>query len=452
MTQDKNIESDSAESVNKSIVDGVSLIQKLQAIKMNENPISITIDKYIHALRDIEYCAKSFIPLAIQFHKKQLIEAKDEIDELTDLLTKNGTDKILAIKKTLNLTDKVDRLQKSKPFAVIEKSLFMYIFSSYDCFIGELLADIYRKKPELFNSINASVPVNEILKYNSFDEFKETVLMNDIEAFRRNSYIEQFKDLENRFNIELRKFDRWPYFIEAGQRRNIMTHCGGLVSEQYIKVCTKEGYVFNPPLKVGDMLGGGTKYFGNSCDLMMEVGLKLGQTLWRKIFPEEIEEADKHMTSVIYENLCMGKWKRAEIYGEYACSQKKVSSDLRRRMDVINYAIALKYGGKFDEAKKKLKEMDWTGCLSEFMLAEAVLMERYEDAGNIMKLIGEKGVLISEPSYHMWPLFREFRGTEIFLQTYENIYGRPFIQTLKSVTDDKSQTVKKETDELSELE
>lgn len=413
----------------------------------SENPIARTINKYIHALKDTEYCAISYVPLAVEFKEQQLLEAKKEINELKELIEKDGADKIPAIKKSVKLIEKVNRLDKFKPYDVIENSLFMYIFSSFDCFVGEVLADIYRKKPELFNAINTTVPVNEILKYKTFDELKESVLMNDIESFRRNSYIEQFKELENRLGLELRKFNRWPHFIEAGQRRNIMTHCGGVVSEQYIKVCSKEGYVFDPPMKVGDELRVGAKYFLGSCDLMMEVGLKLGQTLWRKIFPEEIEEADKHMTSVIYDNLCMENWKRAEVYGEFACGQKKVSNDLRHRMDVINYAIALKYGGKYDEAKKKLKEMDWTGCLSDFMLAEAVLMERYEEAARIMKLIGKKGVLITEPSYHMWPVFREFRVTEIFLETYENIYGHPFIEILKEVTDEKCETIKEEKDE-----
>ena len=38
------------------------------------------------------------------------------------------------------------------------------------------------------------------------DELKNSVLAEEIETLRRKSYIEQFKDIEKRFSINLTKF------------------------------------------------------------------------------------------------------------------------------------------------------------------------------------------------------------------------------------------------------
>ena len=80
------------------------------------------------------------------------------------------------------------------------------------------------------------------------------MLEKEIESLRRKSYIEQFKELETKFSIKLTKFDRWPYFIESAQRRNLFTHCDGIVSKQYLDVCRDVNFKFDKVYKVGERL------------------------------------------------------------------------------------------------------------------------------------------------------------------------------------------------------
>ena len=53
-----------------------------------------------------------------------------------------------------------------------------------------------------------------------------------------------------------------------------------------------------------------------------------------------------------------------------------------------------------------------------------------------MKLIGPNGIV--EPTdYKEWPLFQEFRQTELFLDKYEEIFGEEFkIIERKDILDD----------------
>lgn len=397
------------------------------------HPIANSIDTTLHRLMDIEESARLFIPTARENKITQLKALAESLDQSANLLGSKGKEKPIVAKeisKVLNSVRLLSRLSKSKIPEIMESSLFLGLFSIFDAFMGMLLTAIYLKRPELFNKINQPMVLSQILQYPSFDDLKAKILQNEIERFRRQSYVEQFEELEKTFGITLKAFERWPQFVECSQRRNLITHCDGIISEQYIDVCQNNGYSFSDPVVVGDTIRMDSEYFSTSCQLLTEVSLKLGQTLWRKVFPEELDQADSHINYVIYELLLDEKYRQAQIFSEFYLSQKHSINDRSRKIAFVNYAISLKFGGKPDEATQKLSTVDWTATANEFKLADAVLSERYLDAAKIMRRIGKKGELLSEADYHQWPLFREFRKTEIFLKTYKQVYGYSFAEEL----------------------
>src|SRR5690606_10699525 len=118
---------------------------------------------------------------------------------------------------------------------------------------------------------------------------KETVLSEEIETFRRKSYSEQFQDLEARFSIHtLKDLPAWKKFVECSQRRNLITHCDGVVSQQYLKECKKAGYSDAELPKAGEEINLSSKYVRESCELLIEIGAKLGIVLWRKCLPHQM--------------------------------------------------------------------------------------------------------------------------------------------------------------------
>lgn len=397
------------------------------------HPIATAISSFLDNMRDLESLARIYVPLSHQRRLDKFNEIQTEIKNNIEYLeSQDKATKILIMTKLLAAIVRYERLTASRAPQMLEASLFLGVFSAYDIFSGDLLTSIYEKKPELFEKVNRSVAVSEILKYDSFNDLKVSVLQGEIEAFRRKSYVEQFRELEATFGLKLTSFKRWPQFVECSQRRNLMTHCGGIVSDQYIKMCQTEGYVFEAPVKIGEKLELDSKYFLSACELMMEIGFMLGQTLWRKIFPDEMPTADGYMNKVIYEDcLKMERWDRAVIFAEFAVNQKHLSSDVNRKICIINYAIGLKFGQREEESQRVLAEVDWSGAAPDFKLAEAVLTDRYGEAAEVMERIGKKGELLHEPSYHEWPLFHEFRKTEEFLTAYEKIYGHPFAVQLQ---------------------
>lgn len=404
--------------------------------KLLAHPIVKAINAFLHRARDVEEIARTFIPLAYKFRKKQLEDVIEDLNKgKTAFSITDEAERVLAFKNLSVTLRRADRLKASDVPAILETSLFLGLFSKYDAFSGDLLKAIYLKKPELFNAIHRSVTISEILKFQSYEELKLNVLHAEIEAFRRKSYVEQFEDLESSFGLKLKLFKNWSKFVECGQRRNLLTHCDGVVTDQYLKICKQEGYLFQSPVVTGEIIELTSQYFLDSCELLMEVALKLGQTLWRKLFPDEIAMADHQLMNVILDSLRLERWTRAQVFGEFAMDLKKYSTDIDRKIHTVNYAIALKFGGRPSEAAQILSTEDWTASLNEFKLAEVVILEKYDDAAILMEKIGKSGELLSEHSYHAWPLFRDFRGTDQFLKSYEKIYGHPFTAELQKAVD-----------------
>jgi len=399
------------------------------------HPIATAIDKYMHSVRDIKFTSRTFIPLATEFESKNRAHTKETLEKANTLIKTNDTgNRAHAIKLILQANRNATRQKFSNITNILEQSLFLSLFSAFDAFTGDLLRAIYMRKPELFDSLSKPIPLKEVLNASSIDSLKSTVLDSEIESFRRKSYSDQFETLENLFKISLKKFDKWPHFIEASQRRNLLTHCGGIVSEQYREVCRREGVPTAQIAQTGESLYLGADYMLSSCELMLEVGLKLGQTLWRKLFAEELADADEHLHGVVYDALLVEQWNRAETFGIFFLSQPKFSSDLKRRMAVINLAIALQHLKKEAELKKILNDHDWSASLPEFHLAEAVLCSKYEEASRIMVEIGKRGQILTQEAYHTWPLFNKFRDKSAFLETYEKIFNHPFITKAQEST------------------
>lgn len=405
--------------------------------------VSTVIDNFLHRVLDIEDCAKEFISTARKNYRDNAKRLKSELTEYQNILEieEDPDKRLIGVRKIRKCVREIDRHIKSAPMEVLEKSLFISLFAAFDKYIGDLMAVLYNKNPELYKNINREMPLSEILSYESIDAIREVMLDKEIETIRRKGYTDQFSELEKKFSIKLTKFDNWPEFIERTQRRNLFTHCDGIVSKQYLDVCKSVGVKFEREPEIGDQLKIGSKYFFGSCYLITEVAVMLGQTLWRKTAPKDIKECDQNLSILIFDFLHMEAWGKAISLSKFALNLPDISNDQMERIFSVNYAIALKAISKGKAAKNVLDKKDWSATSYDFKLAYSVLCEDYEEAGKLMNKVGKEGELISEIAYHDWPLFREFRDRVEFFENYESVYGYKYSLKLSSIAEEKKAEV-----------
>jgi hypothetical protein len=403
--------------------------------KTPENPIAKSITVLIHKLRDFEDCAAQLVPAAVAMQVDSLTTMTKALSSSVELI-KSGDEhkKAIGVGRVLDMISKSVHLAHANPARVLRESLFIGMFSAFDAFTGDLLRALFEKKPALFSSLKRQFDVTAIVESSTLEDLKRNVIEDEIECFRRESYDDQFRRLEGLFSIKLREFPRWGDFIERSQRRNLLTHCDGIVSDQYLKAC--QAAEVDCMEKIGVRLDISSDCLNDTVELLMEVGMKLGQTLWRKVFPEELGSADKSLNEELYERLCQEKWNRALVLSRFAIEQPKISNDAMQKIFTVNHIIAMKFSGQPEKATEVLDSLDWTGASPEFRLAKAVLEDRFDDACKLMLKIGKGGELIVESSFHIFPVFRTFRLQECFLKTYEKVYGHPFSEKVQKTADE----------------
>jgi hypothetical protein len=321
-----------------------------------------------------------------------------------------------------------DVISSSLAIKNIPRIFFCSLVHHYDAYLGHLLRSAFYSKPELLNASQKTIIFKDLIGHSSINTVKETIIEKEIESVIRESHVKQFEWMESRFGMPLKKdLLVWPAFVELTERRNLFVHSGGVVSSQYLSVCKENGVILDGCIKKGCELHVSQEYFKKSFECIFEIGIKLGQVIWRKLVPEELKKADEVLHYITYDLLEQERYSLAKTLLEFATEiLKRSSSDNIRRMNRINLAIAYKFSGDRASCQKVLTADDWSACGNEFRLAVAVLQEKYDDAIKLMRKIGTKGD-VTRSDYTEWPLFKEFRKTKEFLKTYQKLFGEEFI-------------------------
>ena len=401
----------------------------------NVNPtahIDVVLDKFIVDLRSVLKTHQIVAPHTFSWLKN---EYETNSEKLKKYATEEDGKKVYKAKSThevaemLSSIQEIDKLGGLKILETLRRSLFTQIFSEYDAFIGSLFGEIYKKKPELLNNISRQIDFSDLLDYENLDALKSDILDKEIETFRRDSYVEQFSTLEKKFGIALKKFPEWKEFVELSQRRNLVVHNGSIVSEQYLIMCEREGYVFKERPKIGDVLKLDLKYFNRAIIVITKVAFMLSHTLWRKLFPEDMHSAHEAANMTVYNLMTDGRWNTACEISEFCLSSHMTKDmlDVNLRIRTINAAISAKFSNKNELCQSRIKALDWTASLMDFKLALAVLNDEFSEAANLMRSIGKSGEFIKELAYHQWPLFAKFRESKEFQDAYFDIYKVSFV-------------------------
>lgn len=314
-------------------------------------------------------------------------------------------------------------------YSILPRSFIVSLVSQFDFFLGRMLRCLYYLRPELLSASEKNLSFSQLMSIGSIEAAKELVIEKEIESILRESHAEQFAWLEKKFDIALRKdLSVWPTFIELAERRNLFVHTNGVVSTQYINVCRQHSVKFEDKIISGHTLEAEPEYFKVAFQCIFEMGIKLAQVLWRKICPNDIKDADASINNTAYHLLVSNRYEIAITLLDFAnLTLKKHSSNEKRRTLVINWAQAYKWSGDNDRCFNIVNKEDWSDCSDKFKIAVAVLLDKHEDAAALMASIGVQESF-PEQVYKDWPLFKEFRKTEIFAQTFQQTFGHSFNQ------------------------
>lgn len=259
-------------------------------------------------------------------------------------------------------------------------------------------------------------------------------------------HYQNFEKLAQRFEVgTLKNFGSWAKFVECSQRRNVITHCDGIASRQYVDICKSQGVKFIEPVVVGQKLSISQEYLSDAIEIVTEVGLKLGQVLWRSSKDHSIQAADWHLGQTIFELLKREEWQLALRMGEFGqeCSkrsQRQPRNERAAKIILVNHAQAAKWSGDNVTAMAIINGFDWSGSGLEFRLAVECLNDDWDGAAATMAQIGPSSEDMPVHGYVGWPIFRVFRTTDQFSSTFRNIFGVEFTEKVQEASEQSTES------------
>ncbi|MDE6090352.1 MAG: hypothetical protein K2G41_06590 [Duncaniella sp.] len=313
-------------------------------------------------------------------------------------------------------------------FDLIPRSYIVSLISLFDAFIGGLIRNVYLVCPEKLNNSEQKISFAELSRYGSIEEAKEAIIESKIETILRDSHQDQFDWLAKELSIKtLKQFDNWANFIEITQRRNLFVHANGIVSTQYIQICTANQVPNISEIKKGQKLDVSRQYFENAYAIFYEIAVKLSQMVLRCLLLKKdktlLEEIDQVMISIIFDLILEERYQIAIELSKFALTSKFEHVNVNRIFMVLNMAQAYKWFGNSEACVKLLNDEDSSAWNSELKMAKCVLLDDYKTAIELMKSIGSGSKTFTATAYRTWPIFKEIRKNEGFRQLFKTTFG-----------------------------
>ena len=298
---------------NQGVESSATISQKDQiafsndAVGTTDNTVAVqkAMDNFIIGIEGIRQTAPFLETIIIAFihkHKEQFESERDKYGTIID--ETNGTQKIAfpinRASKAAGALKELDKMRAAQD--TLPNMLLLSMVSIYDAFLTNLLKALFRIRPEMIFTSDKQVSFSEISNSNSLDEVKDLIIEKEVEGVLRQSHSKQFEKLERLFGVELRKaLDIWSDFIEITERRNLFAHTNGVVSRQYISACMSNGVAIDQIPQVGETVSFTEDYFERTYQILLEICLKLGHVLWRKVAPGDLRASDQHYNAKCFD-------------------------------------------------------------------------------------------------------------------------------------------------------
>lgn len=399
--------------------------------------MSDIIEDYINCLNSIKETFSSNYSL---LKRTELIAKKS----ITSLISKSNInlDNIDSISPihAKELKSSIKKVERTELAAIIfPQSMLVALVSQYDYLIGQLVQWIYSVNPDSFNESGSQISYKELFSYNDINAIREKFLQDKVETILRKSHEEQIDDLQKLSGVKhLKGVTFWKEFIEITQRRNLLVHCKGIVSHQYIQKCNDVGV--NPLPSVGETLIVDDSYFAKAYHIFYSMGVMLSQVIMRHLLGKDkvLGEIDTILNHNIYDALEEENYDLAIELSKFALADTtKHSCRLDEVYFVLNYAQAYKWKGDQSKCNKVLSEFDFSAMTSDILVAKYALEDDINSVVEHMKKAGNNSKVMTKDAYVSWVIFKGIREMDEFKDAYKEIFGEELITELLTPEENK---------------
>ena len=305
---------------------------------------------------------------------------------------------------------------------LLNRSILMSLVSYFEVLVADLDHAFYRIAPDAISTDDKVLSVNELKQFSSIDEALRSIVSDRIDKLLRGSVSDWQEFFQSRMKIDMKLIvPEWAQWNEYFQRRHIVVHAGGHVTQLYLSKLdwvALAPYMTKPSL--GDKLDIDDAYLEHAIDAFEIVGLLLCQEVWRKLVPGDEETRYRSLTGLIgsiYQRLLSRHWYVAEKLATWGEKDDAVPESAML-LCKFNRWLCIKRQGRWTEVEEEVKSFDCSVINRRFALARASLLEHADEFFKILpKALAAEDITIGE--LKEWPILDEIRTDPKFIKVIE---------------------------------
>ena len=301
---------------------------------------------------------------------------------------------------------------------VVLNSMLTSAVAAFESTVGEVVLQCQKAHPKMLASTEKEFSLDDLERYESLEEVRRETLTRRVDELLRRGMDEWRDWFLKRLKVDMHDFAiDWNSVVEVFQRRHLLVHHGGRVSQQYLqKVSARPA-----DLKQGTVLRTTRAYVQESIDHLSAVGILLGCAVALKLDTKARPYVGNELLDVVYELMEADRWQPVLVLCREG--QRLGLSDGDTLILRVNHWLALKRLGRIEEARPAVASWDCTPLARRFVLAKLALLD--DDA-----LIDEARACleagqITSTDVARWPLLRELREHPRFSTDLADVLADP---------------------------
>lgn len=394
---------------------------------MNRGSIHTITESYLHNL-DTLYA--SFEPVMVIAHALRNSAASAHLKELEvhgqPLIEAEEQKQFRIAYRHLRHIDLLRRKHEraEHTFRLLPRSFLVSLIHAYNSFIESLIPELLRIRPAVMDGSQYTLKYKDLFQFDDLEQARQSLARLQAESVLSMHPSDQILWLEKTFNLlSVKNLVDWHVFVAAFKRYHLYTRNDDVTAsvsgrkfllEEEEETATEQDARF----------ASDKDFLIQTYECFYGFGVKLSQILWRRLLPQQIGQADASLNRFTDELLIDEKYDLARRILEFAIDTlPRYSSENSYRTFVISLALAYKLSGNAKSCEERLRREDWSACGDNLLICVQILRGNYHAAADYMKRIGNKGS-VREQDYEQRPIFRDFRESDEFKQTFTEIFGQ----------------------------
>ena len=316
-------------------------------------------------------------------------------------------------------------LEIGRGLSVLPGSNLLSLVATFDSFIADIAFRSVRGRPDFFDDATM-VPLKMLAGLSSLEGVLDQLAWQQAQDCMRGSHTAQIQFLEKISSTAIiKEFERWPEFVEIFERRNLVAHNSLIVNRTYLNNVSEAGYDVTS-IEIGSLLAVSGDYLGSSVDILLEFGILLLYSFWKKRYKNSAVKAYESLNEIAYDLIRRKNPLVASRILNFALNkQRHIGPDAIAKRMTVNLANCYKKMNDNDRLNSTLSSMDWSSSSDTFKICIAALNEDVERVVSLMPKVTDDQEEVGIEGFRHWPVFDAVRDDPRFIMSFESTFEEP---------------------------